>query len=152
MCVSGLPWSRRRGGPAPPTTPWIETCGSLVWMSKRRKPSYIARSPRSVDGDGLDLAQAREHFLRKEPDTLFRLGVRHEARAADQTQVAEAADLVVEVHHLLVDGIGIAHEQDALRHRLLRGNRREPRGVLTGREHGARCGGSRRRAIELRRG
>src|SRR5215813_13200730 len=99
-------------------------------MSKRRKPSYIARSPRSVDGDGFDLTQARQHFLREKPDALLRLGVGHEARAADQAQMAESPNLVVEVHHLFVDGIGIAHEQDALRDRLLRGDRREPRGVL----------------------
>src|SRR5215470_9562609 len=98
-------------------------------MSKRRKPSYIARSPRSVDGDGLDLTQARQHFFREEPDALLRLGVGHEARATDQTQVAEAADLVVEVHHLPVDRIRIANEQDAMRHRLLGADRREPRGV-----------------------
>src|SRR5262245_32647557 len=61
----------------------------------------------SVDGDRLDLAQTREHFVREQPDALLGLRVGHEARAADQAQVAEAADLVVELRDLLVDAVGI---------------------------------------------
>src|SRR5262249_59070952 len=84
----------------------------------------------SVGGDGLDLAKPRQDFIRKEPDALLRFRVRHEARAADQAQVAEAADLVVELHHLLVDAVRVAREQDALRPRLIRADPPEPRHVL----------------------
>src|SRR6266851_3204324 len=54
MCVKGLPCSRSSGGPTPPTTPWIVTSGSLVRMSKRRKPSYIIVSPSPGVADPVD--------------------------------------------------------------------------------------------------
>src|SRR5690242_4320591 len=47
-----------------------------------------------------DFLQARQDFLGEEADAFFRFGVGHKAGAADQGQMAEAADLVVELHDL----------------------------------------------------
>ena len=40
--------------------------------------------------------------------------VRHVARPADQREVPEPADLVIELHDLPIDAVGIAGEQDPL--------------------------------------
>lgn len=52
----------------------------------------------STHRDGREGPQAWEDFLREQPDALLCLRVGHVARAADQDEVAEAADLVIEVH------------------------------------------------------
>src|SRR5439155_20407478 len=100
--------------------------------ARRRRRRAARGRPVSIGDDGFDLAQPREHFLREEPYALFRLGVGHEAGAADQAQVPEPPDLVVELHHLLVDGGGVTREEDALGGRLLGGERREARRILAG--------------------
>ena len=66
--------------------------------------------------------QARQDLLRHQPDALFGLLVVEKARAADKDQMAEAADLVVDVHDLLVDGVRVAGAQDAAGDRLLGGD------------------------------
>src|SRR5579862_1762256 len=86
-----------------------------AWGAARLNPRNWVASYRL---DGLYFLQARQDFFRKQADALLAFAVRHEAGAADQGQVTEAADLVVELHDLAVDAVGVADKQDAHRHRL----------------------------------
>src|SRR5262245_54767376 len=91
-----------------------------------------ARARGSGRRDGRDGSETGQDLSREEPDALLRLRVGHVARAPDQDQVAEPADLVVEVHDLAVDPVGAADEEDPALHRLLGGHADERRGVLAG--------------------
>src|SRR5215471_992930 len=66
--------------------------------------------------------QARHNFLCEQPDTLLGLLMVEKARTADENEMAEPAYLVVDVHDLLVDGVGIAGDQNAAADRLLGGD------------------------------
>src|SRR5262245_52892843 len=101
----------------PARTPGVTASIRLV-LVRTRRAALMARSP-SIDRHRLDLPQAREHLAGKESDALFGFRVGHVAGAPDQRQVTEAADLVVELHDLPVDAVGVAGEQDALSLRAL---------------------------------
>src|SRR5205085_12640650 len=75
-----------------------------------------------VDGVGRDRRgrQARQDLLGHQPDAFIGLLVSEKPRAADEDEMREAADLVVDVHDLLVDRVGIAGDEDAAFDRLLR--------------------------------
>src|SRR6266478_4853529 len=70
----------------------------------------------------LELSEPREHLLREELQTLRRLAVRHEARAARQHEVLERPDPLAMLEDLPVDAVRAAREHQALGHRLLRGD------------------------------
>src|SRR5262249_13049564 len=106
------PWPTHSGTRSSGATTSTKAWPRTARIERRASPGADAHRA-SVDRDRLDLAKPRQHFLREEPDALLRFRVGHEARAAHQAQVAEAADLVVELHDLLVDAVGIAREQDA---------------------------------------
>ena len=67
----------------------------------------------------LALREARQHIPREHFDTLDRLFMGEEARAANDVEMAEGASLALEFHDLAVDGVGVASEKDALRYSLL---------------------------------
>src|SRR5271169_400477 len=66
--------------------------------------------------------QARQHLLGKEPDAFLGLLVVEKARAADEDEMAETADLVVNLHDLVVDRIRVAGAKNAAGDRLLGGD------------------------------
>src|SRR5215472_15908114 len=68
------------------------------------------------------LGQARQYLLGHQTDALFGLAMVKKPRASDKDEMAEPADLVVNVHDLFVDGIGVAGAQDAAGDRLLGGD------------------------------
>src|SRR5438093_6439772 len=90
----------------------------------------------SAHADGRDLLEPGQYLLREELDALLGLGMRHKARPPDHHQMAKAADLVVKIHDLLVDGVRAAGEQEPARHRLLCVEADECCGVPTGRGGG----------------
>src|SRR5262249_30442689 len=66
--------------------------------------------------------QARQTLLGQQADALLGVAMVEEARAADEDQVPEAADLVVDLHDLAVNGVGVAGDEDAAGDRLLGGD------------------------------
>src|SRR5215831_17874317 len=125
----------------PARTPGVTASMRLV-LVRTRRAAVMTRS-RSLDRHRLDLPQAREHLVGEESDALLGFRVGHVAGAPDQRQVTEAADLVVELHDLPVDAVGVAGEQDALSLRALDTDGRQPRRVLVRRQRGG--AGPRRR-------
>src|SRR6516225_10926063 len=82
--------------------------------------SFIASPPSSFGGlSRTDIGrrrrrrQPRQHFLGEEADALFGFLVVEEARAADKDEMAEPADLLVDVHDLLIDCIGVTGAENA---------------------------------------
>src|SRR5947207_6919853 len=63
--------------------------------------------------------QARQDLLGHQPDAFIRFLVSEEPRAADEDEMRETADLLVDVHDLAVDRVGIAGDEDAALDRLL---------------------------------
>jgi len=66
--------------------------------------------------------QARQYLLRHQANALFGFAVIEKARAPDKDEMAEAADLLVNVHDLPVDGIRVTGAQNAAGDRLLGGD------------------------------
>src|SRR5581483_9939884 len=120
-----------------------------TWMPGTRPAMTIWKAEGSGSlrrRDRRDGAQARQHLGREQADALRGFVMGHEAGAADHGEMAEAADLVVEIHDLAIDRLGAAGEQDALRHGALGRDADQRRGVLAralgdaflgaGRDHG----------------
>jgi hypothetical protein len=70
-------------------------------------PAEIAALRFPWHGNRLDLAQAPQHLPAEKPNAAFRLGMRHEAAAADHGEATEAVGLT-EIHDLPMDAVRVA--------------------------------------------
>src|SRR5262245_434280 len=76
--------------------------------------------------------ETRQNLPGEHLDAPDRLLMGEETRAANDVEMAEGASLALELHDLAVDGVGVAGEEDALGHGLLRGHLDERGGILGG--------------------
>src|SRR6516164_5681568 len=66
--------------------------------------------------------QARQYLLRQQANALLGLSVVEKPRASDKDEMAKSADLLVNVHDLLIDGIRATGAENPTGDRLLGGD------------------------------
>ena len=66
--------------------------------------------------------ETRQYLFRHQPDALVGLLMRQKAGAADKDEMCKPVDVVVDVHDLPIDRVGIAGDEDAAFDRAFRGD------------------------------
>src|SRR4030095_10254685 len=97
--VSGLAFVDYRRAPGQPRTIRASAYADYLLRGGRHRVDGVRRDRRG--------RQAGQDLLRHQPDPLGGFGVSEEARAADKDEMGKAADLVVDVHDLPVDRVGV---------------------------------------------
>src|SRR5262249_23769332 len=103
------------------------TASTLLHPRRMRRRVFLRLFEAAVD---LALLKTRKHLACEHFDPPDRFLVSKEARAADDVQMTEVAGLALEVDYLMVYGVRVASEEDALCYCLFGCDRPEGRSIL----------------------